>query len=30
VPLARLLSQLEQLGLVASVSGSVLPLREAV
>lgn len=30
VPLARLLSQLEQLGLVASVSGSVLLLREAV
>ena len=30
MPLARLLSQLEQLGLVASVSGSVLPLREAV
>ncbi|MBA0038973.1 methionine ABC transporter ATP-binding protein [Pantoea sp. BIGb0393] len=30
VPLARLLAQLEQLGLIASVSGSVLPLREAV
>jgi len=30
VPLARLLSQLEQLGLVASVSGSVLLLRESV
>lgn len=30
VPLARLLSQLEQLGLVASVSVSVLLLREAV
>lgn len=30
VPLARLLSQLEQLGLVASVSGSVRLLREAV
>ncbi|EJL92454.1 ABC-type metal ion transport system, ATPase component [Pantoea sp. GM01] len=30
VPVARLLAQLEQLGLIASVSGSVLPLREAV
>lgn len=30
IPVARLLAQLEQLGLIASVSGSVLPLREAV
>jgi len=30
LPLARLLAQFEQLGLIASVSGSVLPLREAV
>lgn len=30
LPLVRLLAQFEQLGLIASVSGSVLPLREAV